>query len=253
MLRDLQKEFLHSFYSKDFNYFSNHLSATKNLTSCQRCTIYQESITEGLIKSLRESFPVTEKLVGMNFFRHMAYCYIMRKKSISPNISDFGKKFPEFVKTFPPVSCVPYLTDISYLEWCWQEVYNGLNYQALDVNAFSQLTQEEQFLISLLRPENSFLIYSSFPIKKIWEINQAEEGNEIFDMKLSADWLLIWRPQMGVIIDELTSTQFNILKGFDEGLTITQLIDKLQNEKIDPLIEIPQMMAKGWFSRFAIF
>lgn len=250
MLRDLQKAFLECFYQRKET-FLNSIQSTQNLSQQERFDIYGGSITEGFVKALRENYPVTEKLVGEEFFRLMSYNYIANNHSSSPNLGDYGVSFADFVENFSPAKCLPYLADICRLEWRWQKAYYGMDYLPLDVNQLSKLNCDSQSLLVFKRCANSSLLKSDYPLKKIWDFNQTDDNNTIIDLKEEQNLLLIWRPDMEVIIEELTEAQWSILKAFDEGLTLGQLSDQLQ-EKIDLSTEIPQIVAKGWFSHFIL-
>lgn len=248
MLRDLQKAFLESFYQKKET-FLNSIQSTQNLSQQERFDIYGGSITEGFVKALRENFPVTEKIVGEEFFRLLSYNYIANNRSLSPNLGDYGVSFADFVAHFSPAECLPYLADVCRLEWCWQKAFYGVDYSPLDVNELSKLNSDSQSLLIFKRCANSSLLKSEYPLKKIWDFNQTDDNNATIDLKEEHNLLLIWRPDMEVIIEELTEAQWLILKAFDENLTLGQLSEQL-HEKIDLSIEIPQIVAKGWFSHF---
>lgn len=252
MLLDLQKAFLNAFYQKEKKHFLKYIRSSKRLSLEERFEIYSGSITEGLVKALRENFPVTEKLVGEDFFRYMSYEYIASARSSSPNLGDYGASFIEFVAIFPAAKCLPYLADICQLEWYWQKVYFGTDYSHLEVTKLSQIDADLQSSLVFKRCKNSFLLQSVYPIKEIWEFNQKNnEEEKTINLKVHNNLLLIWRPAMDVIIEELTESQWLILLAVDEGLTLGQLTEQL-HAKVDLSIEIPQIVAKGWVSEYEL-
>jgi hypothetical protein len=247
-LGDLQKTFLESFYKKERK-FLNYIRPHKSLSSQHKFEIYAGSITENLIKALRENFPVIEKLVGDEFFRFMAYEYIVKTRSVSPNLGDYGSSFSDFVKHFPSAQCLPYLADVCRLEWYWHKAYAGINYSPFDVNELSQIDANCHRTLNFKRCANSYLLKSNYPIKIIWELNQRDELKEEIQLQEQKLHLLIWRPNMEVVITELTEIQWLILQAFDEGLSLEELSGQFKG-KADLNVEIPHMFAEGWFTGF---
>jgi hypothetical protein len=247
-LGDLQKMFLESFYKKEKN-FLHYICPHEDLSSQQKFEIYAGSITESLINALRENFPVTEKLVGDEFFRFMAYEYIVKTPSLSPNLGDYGSSFSDFVEHFPSAQCLPYLADVCRLEWYWHRAYSGVNYSPLDVTELNKIDPSCHRTLNFKRCANSYLLKSNYSVKMIWELNQGDELTEEIQLHKQKLHLLIWRPNMEVVITELTKVQWLILQAFDEGLSIEELSEQFKG-KADLNAEIPHMFAEGWLTGF---
>lgn len=82
-----------------------------------RFAVYRNNVTSALSDVLADSFPVTQQLVGEEFFRAMARVFLRRSPPSSPMLSAYGEGFPAFVEDFAPARAVPYLADVARLEW----------------------------------------------------------------------------------------------------------------------------------------
>ena len=81
-----------------------------------RFAVYRNNVTSALSDVLADSFPVTQQLVGEEFFRAMARVFLRRSPPSSPMLSAYGEGFPAFVEDFAPARAVPYLADVARLE-----------------------------------------------------------------------------------------------------------------------------------------
>ena len=252
MLRELQEAFLKFFYQRESNDYLKYIRLTKNGMSPQeRFAIYEGSITEGLLKGLRETFPVTEKLVGEDFFRAMGYCFIEKNASRSPNLYDYGDAYPDFVAEFPPAKTLSYLSDVCRLEWAWQQAYDGSDHHFLDVNSLLKIDSEQYPFIIFQRACNSTLIESPYPIHDIWHMNQHDDVNDItVDLDSGGIRLMVWRPSMEVLIETLTEAQWKILQLLNRGVTLGQITESLSKDKVDLNKEIPAMVSRGWINQY---
>jgi hypothetical protein len=59
-----------------------------------RFAIYRNNFVAGLTQALRHRFPVSERLVGEDFFRAMARDYIAGHRPRSPLLMTYGDDFP---------------------------------------------------------------------------------------------------------------------------------------------------------------
>jgi hypothetical protein len=69
----------------------------------QRFAIYRNNVAVSLVRALAVRFPVTEKIVGEEFFAGMSRAFIERHPPTSPVLIAYGDRFAEFVEGFEPV------------------------------------------------------------------------------------------------------------------------------------------------------
>ena len=70
----------------------NHINATEYIN------IYRNNFYENLISSLSITYPTVKKLVGEDCFCSLAKLYVKRNCPKSSNLTNYGNKFPSFIK-----------------------------------------------------------------------------------------------------------------------------------------------------------
>lgn len=90
-----------------------------------RLAVYRNNVWVSLIDALADGFPVTQALVGADFFRAMAQCFIAAQLPRSALLTEYGADFPDFIAGFAPADPVPYLADVARLEWLRVRAYHA--------------------------------------------------------------------------------------------------------------------------------
>ncbi|MES1993786.1 MAG: DNA-binding domain-containing protein [Pseudomonadota bacterium] len=90
-----------------------------------RLAVYRNNVWMSLIDALADGFPVTQALVGADFFRAMAQCLIQAQLPRSALLAEYGADFPDFIAGFEPADPVPYLADVARLEWLRVRAYHA--------------------------------------------------------------------------------------------------------------------------------
>jgi hypothetical protein len=137
----------------------------------QRFAVYRNNVAHSLTRALARRFPVVERLVGLEFFTAMARLYIEADPPASPRLFLWGEGFARFLQGFPPVRSLPYLPDVSRLEW-----QRGLAYHAADVPSvaaadLAQAAADPARFRLALHPSVG-LIRSRYAVVTIWQANQ---------------------------------------------------------------------------------
>src|SRR5918999_702162 len=78
----------------------------------KRYGVYRNNVATGLTRALAARFPVTEKIVGQEFFTAMARDFVLCNPPSSPVLLHYGEDFADFVSGFAPAASLPYLADI---------------------------------------------------------------------------------------------------------------------------------------------
>ncbi|ABC89412.1 hypothetical conserved protein [Rhizobium etli CFN 42] len=166
-----------------------------------RFAVYRNNVFVGLTKALAQRFPVTERLVGSEFFAAMARAYVQDHKPASPLIMEYGDDFPDFVAAFEPAGTLVYLPDVARLEAAWTEAYHAADSAPLDLAAFGAVAPEMLSDLRLLPHPSARLILSNFPVGSIWSAHQEAVVSPVSDWGGQA--VLVVRPEMSVNVHVL--------------------------------------------------
>lgn len=250
-LYELQKQFtdnLRNNSSEILNFVLNN--------SLQNIEIYQSSTFGALQKVLKEIYPVCLKLVGEEFFIAMIEDFIIANPSLSPDIGEYGKSLPDYIANFEPAEHLPYLADVAKLEWAWHQIYDAADNTLIDFDKLSSCYASEGENIQFTLSHNSTLLFSSFPIHRIWEINQDDYAeNETVTLQDNQQfYYFIWRNELEMRIDLLTQAEWQMLSWSQAGYTLGDIAERI--ETLNYEIDFSEILVKatqcGWFCGFEL-
>ncbi|MBX4932606.1 DNA-binding domain-containing protein [Rhizobium bangladeshense] len=206
-----------------------------------RFAVYRNNVFVGLTKALAQRFPVTERLVGAEFFVAMARAYAQDHKPSSPLIMEYGDDFPDFITGFEPARSLAYLPDVARLEAAWTDAYHAADSAPLDLAALKAVAPEMLSNLRLVPHPSAHLIQSRFPVGSIWSAHQEEMVSPVSDWGGQA--VLVVRPEISVkvhvlppqdavfaaslfnaaTLGEAAEAAFTAAKGFDFGTALVGL------------------------------
>ena len=92
------------------------LTAWNGSDPTRRLAVYRNNVVVSLVDALADTFPVTQQLVGEDFFRAMARSFVQHSPPTSPVMAFYGEALPDFIAEFGPARSLPYLADMAKLE-----------------------------------------------------------------------------------------------------------------------------------------
>lgn len=139
-----------------------------------RVAVYRATVQGSLAEVLAAAFPVTQRIVGPAYFAALAGRFAVSRPPRLPQLSAYGADFPDFVADAGAHHKLPYLADVARLEWARAESYFAAEAPALAPGAVAAIAPEalDDFQLSL-HPATR-LVRSSYPIHRIWQVNQPE-------------------------------------------------------------------------------
>ena len=201
---------------------------SNGLTVQQRLAIYRNNTQLGLTEALRNGYPVVNKLVGTEFFNHLARSYIRRYPPKAGCLLSFGNQFADFIAAFEPAAGLPYLPDMARLEWCWHEAFHEADANPLAMSTLAKIDPAAYGKLGFTLHPSARLLASDYPILKIWESNQEDyEGDGRIDLDEGGCHLLIYRPKWDVVIILLPEAEYQFLNLLDMQLTLIQAVEQV--------------------------
>lgn len=98
---------------------------------------------------------------------------------------------------------------------------------------------------------NANLLYSPYPVKRIWEVNQKYfDGNQWVNLDEGENRLIIWRQDLDIIIEKLDYDCWIILQLIEKQLSLVNIINHLtqSSKQIDITTVLPKIIKKGWIA-----
>jgi len=217
----------------------------------KRFGVYRNNVTLSLIRVLASTYPVVEEIVGEDFFAALAKEFAMSHLPQSPVMITYGEEFPDFLKSFPPIEHLPYLSEIAQLEWHRNSAYHGADGSPLPIEVLSEVSEEQLPTLTFELLPTLELINSTFPIVTIWNAHQQDNPDsylEGIDME-EGEAALILRPDLDVFVNKVSSGTYEFVKSLKEGKTFALSVEQAITK--EPTFDISANLA-GLFNLRAV-
>ncbi len=168
----------------------------------RRFAIYRNNVASSLIRALAARFPVTERIVGEEFFVSMSRAFIEQHPPTSPVLLTFGDRLAEFVETFEPAHELVYLPDIIRLEVARAHAYHAADMAPLEPREIASVPLGRLGDLVLDTHPSACVACAPYPAITIWAMNSGEAELGPIDDWAGEDALVI-RPHQHVLIHRL--------------------------------------------------
>ena len=191
--------------------------------------IYRANGRANYRNALGATFPVIRRLTGTPFFNAAVDAFVAAHPPVASDLNVYGGGFASFLQRYEPAVELPYLAGVAQLEWGIDEANRAADcarvpdavLAALSIVAPGQLPEVHLVLAASCR-----LTASSFPILRIWRVNQTDRsGHERVDLAEGATRLLVRRDPDGVALETLSAGEHAWLAAFARGATFGAAID----------------------------
>jgi len=151
------------------------LTAWNGSDPTRRFAVYRNNVIVSLIDALADTFPVTQELVGEEFFRAMAGVFVRQAPPTSAQLVDYGAGFPAFIAQFEPASTVPYLADVARLELLRVRAFHAADADPLTLERIAAVLADPERLPLLhvgCHPSLNVL-NSRYAVVSLWAAHQG--------------------------------------------------------------------------------
>ncbi|MGN7437801.1 MAG: HvfC/BufC family peptide modification chaperone [Alcanivorax sp.] len=193
----------------------------------ERLKIYHNNVVGSLTEALRATFPITEQLVGTDFFKSMARAFIFKHPPREACLLRYGIGFDTFIASYEPVRALPYLPDIAQLEIAQNNAYYATDDTPLTGADLQEIPAEQLAEIHLNLRYSASLIRSRYPVLDIRDFCNDENNTPPPDLSQEHNTkLLIYRPNLDVCIAPLSDDEFFLLKKLNEGQPLGRAVEQ---------------------------
>ncbi len=198
----------------------------------RRYGVYRNNVATGLARALAARFPVTEKIVGEEFFTAMARDFALGSPPASPVLLHYGEDFPDFVAKFPPAAGLPYLADIVRLENAQMKAYHARDIAPIDPQALTRITPERMNGLILVFHPAARVLASAHPIVTIWAMNSGARALAPIE-NWHAENALVTRPDLTVLTREIGPESARFLLTLMHGATLGEAFEATLDDHPD--------------------
>ncbi len=202
----------------------------KDIAAChaddaaRRFSIYRNNVAVALIDALAARFPVTQQIVGDDFFKILAHLFIAAHPPASPLMMFYGEDFPGFIASFEAAKDIAYLPDIARLEAARTRAYHAEDAAPLDAAVLRAIEAKDLGDVRFSLHPSVEIIASAYPIVTILAMHMG--GIPLAEI---TDWqsedALVSRPYLDVDIRCLPPGSAAFLHALSGGHTLAQAVE----------------------------
>ena len=223
-LRELQRHFAAGLLETTDELATEWIRAD-GISPSARLAIYRNNLHAGFLKTLTLEFPVIRRLVGEDYFRQLSLAFLARHPSRSGDLHHVGAPFADFLSEQFTATEFLYLADVARLEWACQECLVAESSEALDPQTLRGIPADAYGELRFTLRPASRLVHSSFPVMRIWKVNQPDAAtDEIVDLRSGPDHLVVMRSP-SLELRRIPVGDFHLLTKFAEGKTLDSAIE----------------------------
>jgi hypothetical protein len=199
-----------------------------------RLALYRGNLFAAAKKALGLAFPITVKIIGAEFFEGLAREYVRRYPSVSGDLNEYGEALPRFVAEFAHTQDLPYLPDVTRMEWLAHRAYYAQDAQSFDLVRLASISGSAQGELHPVLAPACALLESRWPVARIWQVHQDDYAGEFsVDFDAGPERILISRPLFRVEVTSVSAGAFRFLQGAQHGASIAQSLDAALVEEPD--------------------
>ncbi len=178
------------------------VSAATEALLQDRFAIHRNNVHVSLAEALADNFPVTQALVGSEFFHAMARSYVQDHKPAHAQLHEYGLTLPEFISAFSPARDLPYLADVARLEIAWRQCWAAAEASALPLAATTAYPATSLLRAKVATHPATRLLRSPWPVGSIWQAHQTPNP-DLSGLEWQPECVLVTRPDADIKLHRL--------------------------------------------------
>lgn len=202
------------------------------LSAKERIEIYSDAYISRITEALRIDFEATHQTLGEMDFLKLVQDYLYEHPSTSTSIEEVGLRFSEFIETFNTRDEVPFLAELTKLEWIMIESFYADDLLPFDINSLNTIDPSQWEKVKLNFDNSLKLLKTNWPVHKAWEARKRDITPEI---KPFPNYYLVYREDYQVKLKGINETEFNLLlmakNGHSIGLLCQEMEKNVTNEE----------------------
>lgn len=202
----------------------NEVEASHGFAPKRRFAVYRNNVCVGLVDALAERFPICLQLVGDEFFRAMAQCYVRERLPRTPMLFEYGDAFAAFVSEFEPARELPYFPDVARLEYAVGAAYHAADAAPLPLDFLRALLHERLDNATAVLHPSTHVVASAYPIVSIWRRHMSDD--EMTPVVLDhGEEALVVRPELAIKVAALPAGGSAFVDALRNGRTFGEAMN----------------------------
>lgn len=245
-LRKLQRGLLTAVVSGKATWFDACIDAgtggATGLSADARLDIYRNNWQQGFIRALAIGYPVTERLVGRDYFVRLAREFLAVSPSRRGDLRHIGAPFPEFLRSKFSATEYAYLADVGALEHLCEELQVAAEVTPTTVDELRSIPASDYAGLRFDLCPTAGLLCSPYPVTRIWLSNQPQAAPQVIDLRSGGEQLLVRYLEEAFEFHRLRPVEFTLATAFREGVPLAEALAAAT--RIAPDFELTEALAR---------
>ena len=182
--------------------------------------VYRNNVMHSLTEALGEQFPAAQRLLGEGFFTGLAREFVLDYPPNEPALTFYGREFPRFVGAHARCRSLPWLADLTRLEYHCQLGRYAADEPELDLSELAAIAPQRLPGLRLRPLQSVHLMRSRWPVHKFREQALKADPQRVEAGAGEAFYVLVYRRRMRVRVLELAKLPFALLQSLAQGQSI---------------------------------
>ncbi len=220
-----------------------------------RMKIYRNNVIRSLTAAVTVVYPLTEKLVGVDFLAQAVREYVVANLPDQGNLNFYGATLPDFIRTYEPARHLPYLYDMTRLEWAWEMATLAQDDEKLDPVRLQEIPEDKIPYLRFMLRASVRLIKSQYPLDRIVDFCRAETQDGTLDIgnNGSETHLMVIRPVLQTHMRKIGKGEWVLLSELRDRRTLLDAAEKAAeaDEAFDLAPVLQKHLELGTFTEIA--
>ncbi|PJZ26944.1 DUF2063 domain-containing protein [Leptospira hartskeerlii] len=177
-------------------------------------SVYQNGYSARFTEALGEKYETVWRILGDEDFFETAKSFIKEHSSHSYNISDYGEKFPDFLKKNFPEH--PVLAQIADFELYVFRIFHLSKNEGTDLQ--NGLHQGETEDLKVVFHSSILFLEYSYPVYQLWKSEDQEDLPQF--LKEKKQYLVLGKKGSDLFVSEIEEWEWSFGKSLHEGKSI---------------------------------
>jgi hypothetical protein len=209
-----------------------------HLPAGEPLSVYRNHHCISLCSALGTTFPTVSRLIGEEAFDVLARQYLRAHAPGQPCLSEYGADFADYLERAPLVKDLPYLADVSRLDWAINRAATAPDAVPLGAQVVGSMNADQLANRSIAPHPSLTLLRSQFPLPDIYRLAYRAADDEALSLNRSEVGVMIWRQHDTVTTAEVSLAIYAALAALATGAKLIVACEMV------PATDLPAFFSK---------
>lgn len=202
--------------------------------AAQRLAIHIRHYRTSLVTAVLGRFPATGWLVGTPLLEEAATQFVREHPPSAPCIGEYGRRFPQFLATWPGADRVPYLRAFADLDWHLGRLALAIELPVVTRDNVAAVAADLADATLTIQPGTHYA-HAESPIDELMTLYLSDAAPERLVLADTEIWIEVRGARGSLRFSRLTATEFSFRVAIAEGLSLGDAAQRAWD--IDPAFD----------------